>query len=67
MLWIVMEYVCIRQAFCLGIRHDYKEMRRCIVIISRMMGYDSDDIMEYMKNSFESPIWFPGYMVLLLR
>ena len=65
--WIVMEYVCIRQAFLLGDEHDYKEMRRTIVIISRMMGYDNGDIMEYMENSFEDVIWPAGYMALLLQ
>lgn len=70
--WIVMEFVVIRHAiFLKWIISDkqeiaYEDVRECIVIISRMTGYDEDDIFEYMENSFNSLIWEWGYAFLIL-
>ena len=38
----------------------------CIVVLTRMTGYEEEDILEYLENSFQSPIWEWGYFALLL-
>ena len=43
----------------------YTTVRDYIVIISRMTGYDQEDIEEYFENCFESVIWEWGYIALL--
>ena len=43
-----------------GVQRDY------IVIICRMMGYDEEDIYEYLENSFEELIWDWGYLALVV-
>lgn len=45
---------------------DYETIRQHIVILSRMTGYENDDIYEYLENSFESPIWDWGYFALIV-
>lgn len=45
---------------------DYESIRQHIVILSRMTGYENDDIYEYLENSFESPIWDWGYFALIV-
>lgn len=37
-----------------------------MIVVSRMTGYDSDDIEEYMTNSFENAVWDWGYLALIL-
>ena len=32
-------------------------MRDYMVVVSRMTGYEEDDIYEYLENSFEHIIW----------
>ena len=65
-----MEYVTIRQAaFLTWMREDelsYETMRECITVISRMTGYDEDDIIEYMESMFEDIIFEPAYIVTLI-
>ena len=69
--WITMEYVTIRHALYLKWKTDgkpelqYSTVRDYIVIISRMTGYDQEDIEEYFENCFESVIWEWGYLALL--
>jgi lysine-N-methylase len=47
-------------------RLNYDIIREIIVVVSRMTGYDEDDIYEYMANSFQSVVWKWGYMALII-
>lgn len=68
--WIAMEYALLKHLsflhYSLKQELDYKSIRDCIVLASRMMGYEQEDIYEYMENSFEEMIWDWGYMALLI-
>ncbi len=69
--WIMMEYVVIRQGIYLkmkvsGQMPDYETIRDYIVVVSRMTGYDYDDIYEYMENCFQSVIWQWFYAALII-
>jgi len=44
----------------------YTVIRDYIVVISRIMGYDQEDIYEYLEKSFEDLIWEWGYLALLI-
>lgn len=71
--WIAMEYSVIRHCIFLHWLLDgqkeiaYDTVRDYIVIICRMMGYDEEDIYEYLENSFEELIWDWGYLALVVR
>ena len=43
----------------------YENLREYIVVISRMMGYEEEDIYEYLEKSFEDIIWDWGYFALI--
>ena len=43
----------------------YESVKTAIVILSRMTGYGTDDIYEYLENSFESLVWEWGYFALI--
>lgn len=68
--WIAMEYAVIRQVLFLLWQEEkflsYEKVRDEMVIIFRMMGYDDNDITEYLENSFESLIWDWGYFALVV-
>ena len=70
--WIAMEYALMRHAIFLSWLVDeqkklsYTVVRDYIVVISRMMGYDQEDIYEYLEKSFEDLIWEWGYLALLI-
>jgi lysine-N-methylase len=70
--WIAMEYAVMRHAIFLSWLLDEQEklsytmVRNYIVVISRMMGYDQEDIYEYLENSFKNLIWEWGYLALLI-
>ena len=72
MQWIIIEYTAIRQSLFLWYSHNanspltYEIIREHIVIISRMTGYDDDDIHEYLENSFAKLIWDWGYAALIM-
>lgn len=72
MQWIMIEYTAIRQSLFLWYSHNanspltYETIREHIVIISRMTGYDDDDIREYLENSFAKLIWNWGYAALIM-
>lgn len=72
MQWIMIEYTVIRQSLFLWYSHNannpltYETIREHIVIISRMTGYDDDDIREYLENSFAKLIWDWGYAALIM-
>lgn len=70
--WIAMEYAMMRHAIFLRWLLDgqkkisYTVVRDYIVVISRIMGYDQEDIYEYLEKSFEDLIWEWGYLALLI-
>ena len=72
MQWIAMEYVVIRQSIFLRWMHngcgklEYETVRDYIVIITRMTGYDEEDIYDYLSNSFETLEWEWGYFALIV-
>lgn len=69
--WIAMEYSTIKHTIFLNwLLDESKEMsypmvRDCMVVISRMTGYDQEDIYEYLERSFEDIIWDWGYLALI--
>ena len=72
MQWIGMEYAAIRYALFLSWllseekTLDYETIRDAIVFLTRMTGYEDDDIYEYLENSFESLYWEWGYFAMIL-
>lgn len=69
MQWIGMEYAVIRHSFFLKWlerkQFTYEELRDYMVVITRMTGYEQEDIVEYLQNSFESLVWDWGYFALV--
>lgn len=70
--WISIQYAAIRQALFLtyllenkGIL-SYESVRQAIVILTRMTGYEEEDIYEYLENSFESLLWDFGYLAFIM-
>lgn len=69
--WIAMEYAMMRHSVFLSWlaggqkQIPYQTVRDYVVVISRMMGYDQEDIYEYLETSFKSLIWEWGYLALL--
>ena len=77
MQWIAIAYAAIRQSLFLkwsldadGIPAeealDYETVREYMVVISRMTGYEDEDIREYLENSFAELIWDWGYFALII-
>lgn len=44
----------------------YAKARELLILIARMTGYDGDEIEEYLRDSFENPVWPWGYADYLL-
>lgn len=69
MQWIGMEYAVIRHSVFLKWmerkQFTYEELRDYMVVITRMTGYEQEDIVEYLINSFESLVWDWGYFALV--
>lgn len=69
MQWIGMEYAVIRHSvFLMWLERKqftYEELRDYMVVITRMTGYEQEDIVEYLQNSFESLVWDWGYFALV--
>lgn len=72
MQWIGMEYAAIRYGLFLSWLNSgqtslaYETVRETIAILTRMTGYEDDDIYEYLENSFESLYWEWGYFAMIL-
>ncbi len=72
MQWIGMEYAAIRYGLFLSWLNSgqtplaYETVRETIAILTRMTGYEDDDIYEYLENSFESLYWEWGYFAMML-
>lgn len=70
--WIALEYSAIRQSLFLQWLQNnrstltFEMVRRTLVIITRMTGYEEEDIRKYLTNSFEALIWDWGYFALIL-
>ena len=70
--WIAMEYAVMKHAIFLSWLLDEQEelsytvVRDYIVVVSRMMGYDQEDIYEFLGKSFERLIWEWGYLALII-
>ena len=68
--WIAMEYAIIRQMVFLKWQQNgavsYEDIRDVVVVACRMMGYDEEDVEEYLSNSFEELIWEWGYLALIV-
>ena len=43
----------------------FEDIVEYMVIISRIMGYNKEDIYEYMEECFEEIIWEWGYLALI--
>ena len=44
----------------------YPKARELLILIVRMTGYDGDEIEDYLRDSFENPVWPWGYADYLL-
>lgn len=69
--WMIMEYVLIvhamvLQRLCEDAPLAYLKARELLILIARMTGYDGDEIEEYLRDSFENPVWPWGYADYLL-
>ena len=70
--WIAMEYAVMKHAIFLSWLFDgqeelsYMVVRDYMVVVSRMMGYDQEDIYEFLGKSFEHLIWEWGYLALII-
>jgi lysine-N-methylase len=67
--WITMEYAAVMHALFLLYSSksslSYEDVRDLLVTITRITGFDEDDISDYMKESFAAPIWEWGYYALV--
>lgn len=68
--WIGLEYALIRHMCFIYFKTkgklEYQQVRSYIVMVSRMMGYEEDDIYEYLENCFEEMVWEWGYFALVI-
>ena len=72
MQWIGMEYGVVRHSIFLKWLLEgkgnlcYEVVRDSLVILTRMTGYEKDDIYEYLENSFDSLYWDWGYFAMIV-
>ena len=69
--WLVLEYSVIRQVLFLKWLElegslPYEVIRDYLSVLSRVTGYDADDVYEFLEMSFEDIIWDWGYMAMVL-
>lgn len=70
--WTAIQYAAIRQALFLTYLSEnagtlsYESVRQALVILTRMTGYEEEDIYEYLENSFESLLWDFGYLAFIM-
>ncbi len=69
--WMMMEYAVMMDALYIKWQNStenisYETVREIIVLISRLTGYDADDIEDYLCDCFESPVWDFSYADFLL-
>ena len=70
MEWIALEYVIMQQAIFLDYLAEdalsYERLRDIMAVVARMTGYDEEDILSYLTDSFASAIWDWGYFALMV-
>lgn len=70
--WVTLEYTLMKHAlFLVWLHHGtqplpYEKVRETMVFMSRMTGYDEEDVCEYLTNEFQSPLWDWGYLALIV-
>lgn len=70
--WIALTYAVTRHSlFLLWLQSgkqplSYEAVRSYLVILNRMTGYNEEDVLEYLENSFADPLWDWGYLALIL-
>lgn len=70
--WLIMAYCAMKHAiFISWLREDqqvveYTLVRKYITVLSRVTGYEQEDILDYLENSFEDVILEWGYLALIL-
>ncbi len=70
--WLVMSYCAMKHAIFLSWlmenrqEVEYGVVRKYITILSRVTGYEQEDILDYLENSFEDVILEWGYLALIL-
>lgn len=70
--WTAIQYAAIRQALFLTYLSEnpgalsYESVRQTIVTLTRMTGYEEEDIYEYLESSFESLLWDFGYLAFIM-
>jgi len=70
--WMMMEYAIMMDALYIKWQSSgdktlsYETVREIIVLVSRLTGYDADDIEDYLCDCFESPVWDFSYADFLL-
>ena len=45
---------------------QYETVRESLVILTRMTGYEEEDIISYLESSFETLLWDFGYPALIV-
>lgn len=70
--WTTLQYTAIRHSLFLQYQAQdtpvlsYETVRESIVILTRMTGYEEEDIISYLESSFESLLWDFGYPALIV-
>lgn len=69
--WIGLVYACILHGlyldWMLEQKLTFEQVKETIVVLSRMTGYNHDDIKDFLKNEFESLVWDWGYFALVVN
>lgn len=70
--WTTLQYTAIRHSLFLQYQAQdtsvlsYETVRESIVILTRMTGYEEEDIISYLESSFEALLWDFGYPALIV-
>lgn len=68
--WIILEYIAANQALYLRRQNDrelsYEEIRETVAIMSRITGYNENEIRQFLNTEFEALIWPLDYAFLVV-
>lgn len=70
--WTTLQYTAIRHSLFLQYQAQdipalsYETVRESLVSLTRMTGYEEEDIISYLESSFESLLWDFGYPALIV-
>lgn len=70
--WTTLQYTAIRHSLFLQYQAQdapvlsYETVRESLVILTRMTGYEEEDIISYLESSFEALLWDFGYPALIV-